>query len=167
MNVRLGNGKDTDAEILVCVDSDSHLGEGAIWEIVQPFADPNIAAVSGSVLVRNPFVNLLTWIQALEYYRCIFLGRMFTSRLGILGIVSGAFGAYRREAILQVGAWDVGPGDAASFPTKWISPDGKNLSLVFSGNDAFSVRKATLITGAIPKTDNSAIPSEPTNITVE
>lgn len=101
----------TDAEILVCVDSDSHLGSGAVWEIVQPFVDPNVAAVSGTVLVRKPFVNLLTWIQALEYYRCIFLGRMFTSRLGILGIVSGAFGAYRREAILQVGAWDVGPGE--------------------------------------------------------
>ncbi len=101
----------TDAEILVCVDSDSHLGEGAIWEIVQPFVDPNVAAVSGTVLVRKPFINLLTWVQALEYYRCIFLGRMFTSRLGILGIVSGAFGAYRREAILQVGAWDVGPGE--------------------------------------------------------
>ncbi len=101
----------TDAEILVCVDSDSHLGDGAVWEIVQPFADPNVAAVSGTVLVRNPFVNLLTWVQALEYYRCIFLGRMFTSRLGILGIVSGAFGAYRREAVLQVGAWDVGPGE--------------------------------------------------------
>lgn len=101
----------TDAEILVCVDSDSHLGEGAVWEIVQPFVDPNVAAVSGTVLVRKPFINLLTWIQALEYYRCIFLGRMFTSRLGILGIVSGAFGAYRREAILQVGAWDVGPGE--------------------------------------------------------
>ncbi len=101
----------TDAEILVCVDSDSHLGDGAVWEIVQPFVDPNVAAVSGTVLVRKPFINLLTWIQALEYYRCIFLGRMFTSRLGILGIVSGAFGAYRREAILQVGAWDVGPGE--------------------------------------------------------
>jgi len=101
----------TDAEILICVDSDSHLSQGAIWEIVQPFVDPNVAAVSGTVLVRKPFINLLTWVQALEYYRCIFLGRMFTSRLGILGIVSGAFGGYRREAVLQVGAWDVGPGE--------------------------------------------------------
>ena len=73
----------TDAEILVCVDSDSHSGENAIWEIVQPFVDTRVAAVSGTVLVRNPFVNLLTWIQALEYYRCIFLGFIFTSRLGI------------------------------------------------------------------------------------
>jgi hypothetical protein len=40
--------------------------------------------------------------------------------------------------------WDVGPGETASFPTKWISADGKTLYLVFSGNDSFSVRKATV-----------------------
>jgi hypothetical protein len=40
--------------------------------------------------------------------------------------------------------WDIGPGDSASFPTKWISADGKALELVFSGEDSFSVRRATL-----------------------
>ncbi|MGB2823023.1 MAG: serine hydrolase, partial [Phycisphaerae bacterium] len=40
--------------------------------------------------------------------------------------------------------WDVGPGESASFPTKWMSGDGRTLHLVFSGNDCFSVRKATL-----------------------
>jgi hypothetical protein len=40
--------------------------------------------------------------------------------------------------------WDVGPGETSSFPTKWMSDDGKTLYLVFSGDDHFSVRKATL-----------------------
>ena len=40
--------------------------------------------------------------------------------------------------------WDVGPGDLACFPTKWMSKDGKTLYLVFSGNDNFSLRKAIL-----------------------
>jgi CubicO group peptidase (beta-lactamase class C family) len=40
--------------------------------------------------------------------------------------------------------WDVGPGETSSFPTKWMSPDGKTLFLVFSSEDCFSVRKATL-----------------------
>jgi CubicO group peptidase (beta-lactamase class C family) len=44
--------------------------------------------------------------------------------------------------------WDVGPGDTASFPTKWMSADGKTLHLIFSGDDYFSVRRATLITAA-------------------
>jgi hypothetical protein len=44
--------------------------------------------------------------------------------------------------------WDVGPGETSSFPTKWMSADGKTLHLVFSGDDYFSVRQATLtVTG--------------------
>lgn len=43
--------------------------------------------------------------------------------------------------------WDVGPGETASFPTKWMSDDGKALHLVFSGEDCFSVRRATLTLG--------------------
>lgn len=41
--------------------------------------------------------------------------------------------------------WDVGPGESSSFPTRWMSPDGRTLHLVFSGDDAFSVRKATVV----------------------
>jgi CubicO group peptidase (beta-lactamase class C family) len=40
--------------------------------------------------------------------------------------------------------WDVGPGESASFPTRWMSADGKTVHLVFSGDDHFAVRKATL-----------------------
>jgi len=42
--------------------------------------------------------------------------------------------------------WDVGPGETSSFPTKWMSHDGKSIHLVFSGDDFFSVRRATLTT---------------------
>jgi hypothetical protein len=40
--------------------------------------------------------------------------------------------------------WDVGPGEHADFPAKWMSADGRTLHLVFSGDDAFSVRRATV-----------------------
>jgi hypothetical protein len=38
--------------------------------------------------------------------------------------------------------WDVGPGETASYPTKWMSADGRTIYLVFSGEDCFSVRRA-------------------------
>ena len=41
--------------------------------------------------------------------------------------------------------WDVGPGETSSLPTKWMSADGRTVHLVFSGDDCFSVRRATLI----------------------
>ena len=44
-------------------------------------------------------------------------------------------------------AWDVGPGDTSVLPAKWMSTDATTMHLVFSGNDAFSVRRATLVLG--------------------
>jgi cellulose synthase/poly-beta-1,6-N-acetylglucosamine synthase-like glycosyltransferase len=101
----------TKAEVIVCIDTDSHLGPNAIWEIVQPLSDPRVGAVSATVSARNPYTNLVTRLQAVEYRRCIFVGRMVTGRIGCLGIVSGAFGAFRRSAIDRVRGWDVGPGE--------------------------------------------------------
>ena len=40
--------------------------------------------------------------------------------------------------------WDMGPGEHADFPAKWMSADGLTLHLVFSGEDSFSVRQATV-----------------------
>lgn len=96
-------------EIIVCVDADSSLGENALWEIVQPFEDPNIGVVSASILPRNPWVNLVTWMQAYEYMHSIVVGREVAARLGVLAIASGAFAAVRRKAMDRSGAWDVGP----------------------------------------------------------
>jgi cellulose synthase/poly-beta-1,6-N-acetylglucosamine synthase-like glycosyltransferase len=99
----------TRAEVIVVIDCDSDVGPNAIWEIVQPLADPTVGAVAGTVLGRNPFVNLLTRLQAYEFLSNILVGRLLAARLGILGIVSGAFGAFRRAAIVEGCGWDVGP----------------------------------------------------------
>jgi len=107
------------SEVVVVIDSDSHLAPGAIWNIVQPFRDPKVGAVSGSVSARNPFVNLCTWLQAMEYRRSIFLGRILLARLDILGIVSGALGAFRKSALDKFGGWDVGPGEDGDLTIKF------------------------------------------------
>ena len=41
--------------------------------------------------------------------------------------------------------WDGGPGESSSFPTKWMDASGTTAHLVFSGEDAFSVRRATVV----------------------
>jgi CubicO group peptidase (beta-lactamase class C family) len=64
---------------------------------------------------------------------------------------SGGFGVYDAPepwgpwtTVYFTAKWDVGPGESSSIPTKWISPDGREVHLVFSGDDHFSVRKARL-----------------------
>jgi CubicO group peptidase (beta-lactamase class C family) len=63
----------------------------------------------------------------------------------------GGFGIYEAPepwgpwtTVYYTEDWDVGPGETSSFPTKWMSADGKTLHLVFSGEDCFSVRQAQL-----------------------
>lgn len=63
----------------------------------------------------------------------------------------GGFGIYDAPApwgpwttVFATDRWDVGPGETACVPIKWQSADGHDVHLVFSGDDAFSVRRATL-----------------------
>ena len=95
---------------IVHVDADSSLDKTALEEIILPFlSDPNIGAVGGNLKVRNR-VNLLTNCQAMEYITSVSLGRMVASYLGIYKIISGAFGAFRKDLLDLLGGWDVGPG---------------------------------------------------------
>jgi CubicO group peptidase (beta-lactamase class C family) len=41
-------------------------------------------------------------------------------------------------------AWDVGPGEAGTIPTKWLGRDGRTGWLLFSGHDFCSVRRFSL-----------------------
>jgi hypothetical protein len=61
---------------------------------------------------------------------------------------SGGFGIYEApepwghwSTVFYTRDWDVGPGETSSLPPKWMSEDGRTCHLVFSGDDAFSVRK--------------------------
>ncbi|RJP35578.1 MAG: hypothetical protein C4527_00575 [Candidatus Omnitrophota bacterium] len=65
---------------------------------------------------------------------------------------AGGFGIYDAAepwgpwtTVFRTELWDVGPGETCSFPAKWMSEDGKTCNLVFSGDDCFSVRKATFV----------------------
>lgn len=98
-------------ELLVTIDADSKLSDNAVFELIQPLKDPEVAAVSATVLAWNPLSSLAAWLQAYEYRQTIFISRMVRGRLGVLGIVSGAFGAFRTEVLKQLGGWDVGPGE--------------------------------------------------------
>ena len=61
---------------------------------------------------------------------------------------AGGFGIYDAPepwgpwtTVFHTDAWDVGPGESGSLPTKWMSADGLTMHLVFSGDDCFSVRE--------------------------
>ena len=74
--------------------------------------------MTSNIGVRNARVSLITRHQAIEYAISISLGRSIQDVLGILSIVSGAFGAFRRSAIEEVGGQDVEVGEDADLTMK-------------------------------------------------
>lgn len=106
-------------EAIVIADIDTSFDRDAIETIVANLlSESAIGAVSGNLGVRNVKASIWTGFQAFEYLSNISLGRQFLSMFGILTIVSGAFGAFRKSAIMSVGGWEVGPGDDSNLTTK-------------------------------------------------
>ena len=68
---------------------------------------PRIGAVAGNAKVGNR-INLITVWQALEYITAQNLERRALAALGAITVVPGAVGAWRREALEQLGGF---PGD--------------------------------------------------------
>ena len=96
---------------IVHLDADSSLDRDALENILIPFYyDRQIKGVGGCVKVRNGGDSLCSSMQQLEYLKTIQVGRLVTSWMGIYHIISGAFGAFEKKALEQVGYWDIGPG---------------------------------------------------------
>ncbi len=98
-------------EFVLHIDADSFLAKDSIETILLPFfMDKKIGAVGGDVRVANVDESLTTSMQAIEYMKTISTGRTVLSMLGILRIIAGAHGMFRKEVLDRLQGWDVGPG---------------------------------------------------------
>ncbi|GLY03363.1 glycosyltransferase [Actinoplanes sp. NBRC 101535] len=89
-------------DLIVMVDGDTVFEEDSIRRLVQPFADPSVGAVAGNVKVGNRDSMVATW-QHIEYVIGFNLDRRLYEILNCMPTVPGAIGAFRREALAQVG----------------------------------------------------------------
>jgi cellulose synthase/poly-beta-1,6-N-acetylglucosamine synthase-like glycosyltransferase len=89
-------------DILVMMDGDTVFEPGTIHHLVQPFADPEVGAVSGNAKVGNRKGILGRW-QHIEYVVGFNLERRMYDLAGCMPTVPGAVGAFRREALAGVG----------------------------------------------------------------
>lgn len=109
-------------EFVCCVDADSILEDDALQKVMKPFLDdPTVIASGGIVRIANgcEVVNgrvvrvglsrkPLPLFQVVEYFRAFLSGRMGWQSLNALLIISGAFGLFRRQAVIDVGGYDAG-----------------------------------------------------------
>lgn len=106
---------------IVCsMDADSLLEPDALLRAVRPFVEDPVrtVAVGGTIRIANGCriahgrvievgapKNPLALLQTVEYLRAFLMARLAWSRISALTIISGAFGLFRRQAVLDVGGY--------------------------------------------------------------
>ncbi|MFC5215645.1 bifunctional polysaccharide deacetylase/glycosyltransferase family 2 protein [Streptomyces coerulescens] len=89
-------------DIVVMMDGDTVFEPDTVRQLVQPFADPEVGAVAGNAKVGNRNTIIGAW-QHIEYVMGFNLDRRMYDLLRCMPTIPGAIGAFRREAVLQVG----------------------------------------------------------------
>ncbi len=105
---------------LVCaIDADTMIEPDALQRMVRPFltghdvvaAGGTIRVVNGSSVLRGRVVKCrvpprpLAGMQHVEYLRAFLFGRLGWNSLGGNMIISGAFGLFKRQAVMAVGGY--------------------------------------------------------------
>ena len=106
--------------LFCAIDADSILDRDALLKVVRPFhEDPErtvgvggVVRLSNGCTVRDGQVHrvgmprgFLARLQVLEYLRAFLGGRMGMSMMNSLLIISGAFGLFRKDLVLEVGGY--------------------------------------------------------------
>jgi cellulose synthase/poly-beta-1,6-N-acetylglucosamine synthase-like glycosyltransferase len=117
--------------LFCAIDADAILEHDALLHVVKPFMEHPAETVAAAGIVRvlngcrvsggavgdvHAPQRVLPLVQSVEYLRAFLAGRTAWGRLGALFIISGAFGIFRKEAVLFAGA--TGP---TPWARTWIS----------------------------------------------
>ena len=93
---------------LVCVlDADCILQEDALSKAVKNFQNDEVVAVGGRLLVKRENSGQLEAIQFCEYMKTFQLSRRIFARLNAQCLISGAFGVFRKSALLGINGYDI------------------------------------------------------------
>ncbi|MEU1800861.1 glycosyltransferase [Streptomyces sp. NPDC019937] len=88
-----------EADIYLCIDSDTVLDEHAVAEAAAPFARRRVHAVTGLVLAANRRRNLLTRLIDMRYQNAFLGERVAYSRLGSVLCACGSLALYRGATV--------------------------------------------------------------------
>lgn len=93
-------------DFVLCLDADSELDPLVVSKGIPYFENnPNLAAVAGSARVGNAR-NLLCMFQKLEYIIGLNFHKKAQSALGMVTIVPGPIGLFRKSALFDVGLYE-------------------------------------------------------------
>lgn len=106
--------------LLCAIDADSILEDDALLRVVRPFIDdPHLTiAAGGTIRIANGCRvdagrvtdihlprNFLALVQIMEYLRAFLMARLALGKMQALTVISGAFGLFRRDVVVEVGGY--------------------------------------------------------------
>jgi len=98
----------TTSEFVVCIDADTQLKKDAVTQLINTFylqeKPMETGAVAGNVKVGNE-INMITKWQSIEYITSQNFDRRAFNLLNCITVVPGAIGAFRRNAVIEVGGF--------------------------------------------------------------
>lgn len=92
-------------EFILCIDADSELDGNAPRIMMEHFADPNVAGVTGNPRVKNRG-TLVGRLQVGEFSALVGMIKRYHQTLGRLFALSGVLVMFRKSAIESIGYWD-------------------------------------------------------------
>jgi len=120
----LNAGINASRTALFCaIDADSILETDALLRVVRPFIDePDLTiAAGGTIRIANGCkvdagrivsvglpTNFLALVQIMEYLRAFLMARLALGKMQVLTVISGAFGLFRRQRVVEVGGYSHG-----------------------------------------------------------
>ena len=93
-------------EIIFCFDADYFPQKDILEKLVREFADPQVGAVQGRVVVLNEPENIVTRLVALERIGGYRVDQEARDQLGLITQFGGTVGGFRRDLLEILGGWD-------------------------------------------------------------
>jgi len=112
--------------IVMALDGDTSFDNDMVANAVQRMANPNVIALTGTLRPRNHQAGLWTRLQALEYLIGLLATRTGLSAFNVINNISGAFGVFRRDALLRVGGWECGTAEDLDLTLRLKRYGGRN-----------------------------------------
>ncbi|HSM64439.1 MAG TPA: glycosyltransferase family 2 protein, partial [Gillisia sp.] len=107
--------------VICCIDVDCILENDAMLKLIKPFLNNGnkVIASGGVIRVANSCViedgrlievklpnSFVARVQVLEYFRAFLMGRMAWSRIDGLLLISGAFGMFDKQTVIEAGGYN-------------------------------------------------------------
>lgn len=93
--------KQATGDIFFTVDSDGYVYPDALTELIRPFANPEVMAVTGHINARNKNYSLFTKLLDMRYDNAFRVERAAQSVTGNILVCSGPISCYRREVVMD------------------------------------------------------------------